>query len=648
MLMKRNVRGQKILKPASIAVLFFSAATSTAADFAIDPSNPNNGLFDIYSTTFDPPLTPGGDPFFGGTPPATREITITPTPTGVLALADTSLCVQDFDPAVPAPPIVPPCTKLYSTAKPSALNLTLSAGNTRLAINGGNVYLPSLVINISGSTDVVAVGASTINFAPSPGTVPVNGSGVAVFEIDIAPSTAVDFATFTEIVTSCTGPLCALIPILTLDMIRYRLTIDWDPSFTSFTADFIGQTANNSMVFMNLDSVVPVPAITVTDSVTPADDLRVPFADIQTGTSADETVTVTNAGDADLNIGLVTQPDPPFSFMPDMCSNRTLAKNENCALTIRFEPDTPDLFNTSFDIPSNDPDKNPVTITVSGTSEQGPLPAISVTDSVPPVNDHFIPFGSVIETMSADETVTVTNIGAADLLINQITVEDPQEPFSVENDSCSMQPVTPNDLCTFTIRFAPVATGTFDGSIDIASNDPNASIVTVAVDGTGVPSPAPDITVTDPIEPLDDLMMPFGNVTEATAWDQAVTITNDGNGNLTMGMIAQTDPLQNSFSILSDTCSAQIIAPAASCAVEVRFLPARIDTFSDSFDIPSDDPDEPTLTFRVSGSGVAVGTGTIPLQPDGADSGLFGSAIRPLTLLALLGLIAASLRRRYY
>lgn len=233
-----------------------ASSAAVAASIAIDPSNPNNGIFDIYSATFDGPLTPGGDPFFGGTPPTTREITIVPNPTGVLAAADTSLCVQDFS----GTKVLPPCTTLYPMATPSALDLVLSAGNTQLAINGGNVFLANFAINISGDTDVSTEGASMINFAPFSGTVPVDSNGVAVFEIDTAPNFAVDFSTFTEIVTSCTGSFCALIPILNLDMIRYRLTIDWDPTFTSFDAEFIGQANGNSMVFANLDSaVVPLP-----------------------------------------------------------------------------------------------------------------------------------------------------------------------------------------------------------------------------------------------------------------------------------------------------------------------------------------------------------------------------------------------------
>ncbi|MDH3432180.1 MAG: choice-of-anchor D domain-containing protein [Gammaproteobacteria bacterium] len=633
---------QKFFQLALTAALIFSATAVLAVDFAIDPNSPDNGLFDIYSATFDPPLNPGGDPFFGGTPPATREITITPAPTGALAAADTTQCIQAFDPANPGPPIVPPCATLYPTATASSLDLTLSAGNTQLAINGGNVFFPNLTINISGSTNVLAEGASIVNLTASPGTVPINGSGVAVFEIDIAPSTAADFATFTEIVTGCTGPLCALIPILTLDMIRYRLTIDWNPSFTSFTADFIGQTANNSLVFATLDSGIP--DITVTDSVD--------FGDVIKDTTEEQTITVTNDGLTDLVIAQIAQANPlapPFDILTDNCSAQRVAPGADCTFDVQFAPTTTGNFPDSFDIPSNDPDESPVTITVSGTSGLGPLPEITVTDSVPPEDDLNMPFGNVIETMSADETITVTNIGTANLVLDQITVADPPGPFSVQNDACSMQvlsPLPPDNTCTLTIRFAPSATGMFSGSVDIPSNDPNVALVMVIVDGTGAPSPSPDISVTDPVPPADDLMIPFGNVTEATAADRAVTITNEGNGNLVMGQIAQADPLENTFSILSDNCSAQIIAPADSCAVEVRFLPTRVDGFTDSFDIPSNDPDEASLTFSVTGSGVAVGTGTINLTPDGADSGFFGSALRPATVLALLGLMAANLRRR--
>jgi hypothetical protein len=535
---------QKFFQLALTAGLIFSATAVLAVDFAIDPNSPDNGLFDIYSATFDPPLTPGGDPFFGGTPPATREITITPAPTGALAVADTTQCIQDFDPANPGPPIVPPCATLYPTATASSLDLTLSAGNTQLAINGGNVFFPNLTINISGSTNVLAEGASIVNLVASPGTVPINGSGVAVFEIDIAPSTAADFATFTEIVTNCTGPLCALIPILTLDMIRYRLTIDWDPSFTSFTADFIGQTANNSMVFTTLDSVVPSPDISVTDSVAPANDLQIPFSDVNAGMFADETVTVTNDGNADLDVGQINQPAAPFSVLSDTCSNQTLTPAADCTLTVRFEPNATGVFNSSFDIPSNDPDENPVTVDVDGT---GVAPAITVIDSVPPANDLQIPFGDVTVNPPTppDETITVTNSGTANLTIGQVT--QPAAPFSVLNDTCSNQVLTPAANCTVTVRFEPATPDPFNSSLDIPSNDPDSAITTVNVSGTGTATLLPRIS-------LANAPVLFGNLPVGTSADETVTVTNGGAADLTLGQITQPAA---PFSIPNDTCSNQ-------------------------------------------------------------------------------------------
>jgi hypothetical protein len=316
-------------------------------------------------------------------------------------------------------------------------------------------------------------------------------------------------------------------------------------------------------------------------------------------------------------------------------------------VTVRFDPGASGPFVDSFGIPSNDPNNANTTVNVSGT---GVVPEITVTDSVAPIDDLHVPFGTVIETMSEVESVTVTNNGAVDLTLGQVTLADPSGAFGIPTDDCAAPQniIAPGNSCLIEVSFTPATVGNFMTSLDIPSYDPNMATSTVVLDGTGTAGPAPDISVTDPVPPEDDLLMPFGNVTEATAWDRAVTITNVGNGNLVMGMIAQADTLENSFSILSDNCSAQIIAPAASCAVEVRFLPARIDNFSDSFDIPSNDPDEPNLTFSVTGSGVAVGTGTISLTPEGADSGFFGSAIKPVTLLALLGLVAANLRRRQY
>jgi len=84
---------------------------------------------------------------------------------------------------------------------------------------------------------------------------------------------------------------------------------------------------------------------------------------------ADRTITIQNKGTLDLNIGQIAWADPlapPFRITTDNCSMQTLASLQTCTFQVRFAPTDQGSFNDTFDIPSNDPDENPVTVTVSG------------------------------------------------------------------------------------------------------------------------------------------------------------------------------------------------------------------------------------------------------------------------------------------
>jgi hypothetical protein len=99
--------------------------------------------------------------------------------------------------------------------------------------------------------------------------------------------------------------------------------------------------------------------------------------------------------------------------------------------------------------------------------------------------------------------------------------------------------------------------------------------------------------------------VPFGEVTEGDFSEATVTVTNDGSANLAIYNVASANPVAAPFSIESDSCSAGTIPPGGSCAITVRFAPTTTATFNDSFDIPSDDPDEDEdpVTINVSGTG---------------------------------------------
>ena len=263
-----------------------------------------------------------------------------------------------------------------------------------------------------------------------------------------------------------------------------------------------------------------------------------------------------------------------------------------------------------------------------------PTPEIRVTDSAGPAADLQMPFGDIIEMTSADGTVTVTNLGEQDLVIGQIAFTDLlAAPFSIPNDVCSNQTLTQGMSCNLTVSYSPPVTGASSDSFSIPSNDADEDPVIFNVSGTGISASAPEITVTDSVDPGDDLQVLFGEVTEMTASDQTVTISNAGAVNLNIGQIAAANSLAAPFSVINDNCSNQAVAPAANCSLTVRFAPSSAGASSDSFDIPSNDGDENPVTINVSGTGTetalldsngdglldadAIALGLDPKDPDG-------------------------------
>ncbi|MHC4685857.1 MAG: PKD domain-containing protein [Planctomycetota bacterium] len=104
----------------------------------------------------------------------------------------------------------------------------------------------------------------------------------------------------------------------------------------------------------------------------------------------------------------------------------------------------------------------------------------------------------------------------------------------------------------------------------------------------------PDITVTLP-------SFDYGNVDVGTTANTIFTVQNDGTGDLVIGTV--TDPAAP-FSKTSDTCTGQTIIPAATCTIDILFAPTQDTTYAGNFNIPSNDPDESSVTVALTGTGI--------------------------------------------
>jgi len=87
--------------------------------------------------------------------------------------------------------------------------------------------------------------------------------------------------------------------------------------------------------------------------------------------------------------------------------------------------------------------------------------------------------------------------------------------------------------------------------------------------------------------------------------DQVLTLQNNGNTRASIGVIAQSDPLNVPFSITDDQCSGKTLAPSEACMLKIQFLPVTQNLFMDTFDIPSE-TGQPIMIVNISGESVAL------------------------------------------
>jgi hypothetical protein len=227
-------------------------------------------------------------------------------------------------------------------------------------------------------------------------------------------------------------------------------------------------------------------------------------------------------------------------------------------------------------------------------------------------------FQNVIVGEFKTQQFNISNTGTADLVIGQI--DSIAFPFAVANDNCSNVTVPPSGNCTFDVSFSPQAASTFYGSFDIPSNDPYTPSWTVSLVGAGV---IPDISISPPSS------FDFGGVNVNTTATQQFNISNTGSADLVIGQI---DSIADPFAVANDNCSNVTIPPAGNCTFDVSFSPNAAGTFTDSLDIPSNDPDTPSWTVSLVGTGVisansvtvqktGEGEGTVISNPAGIDCG---------------------------
>ena len=303
------------------------------------------------------------------------------------------------------------------------------------------------------------------------------------------------------------------------------------------------------------------------------------FGTIEAGeTTAVQIVTITNTGNADLDVTSINA-GSTYPVFNDGCT--TVAAGASCDFGVVFQPLTAGTVSHSVSIQDNAPG-SPQKVTLTGTAT---APIIGLSP------DSLAFAAQSVGTSSAAQSVTFTNQGTTALTITGITATANYS----QTNTCGTK-LAAAKSCTISVIFSPTTGGPVGGAITINShgNTPQSILLTgTASSGTAS---------------LSSTTLTFGSQNLwTTSTPQKVTLSNKGASPLEIiGLIASGDFAQ------TNTCGSSL-APSANCIITVRFTPGATGTRTGYITV-SDTDTSNLQTVTLTGTGTSPTT-TVTVTP---------------------------------
>jgi len=326
--------------------------------------------------------------------------------------------------------------------------------------------------------------------------------------------------------------------------------------------------------------------------------------------SAVQTATLANGGNAPLLIGSVTT-SAGFVVSGGSCSaGLSVAPGASCTVGIAFAPTVAGAASGTLAFNHN---ASPSTSTVAlSGSASTPAPIASLT---PPA----LTFSQVTGTVSAAQTVRITNSGSAPLALGGVAVGGAQaSEFPLVANSCGSA-VAAGASCSVDLAFAPAANGSRTASL-VVTHNAAGSPSTVALSGSGNSTPQPVVSVSNNV--IDLATVPLG--ASATG---SVTVTNSGQAPLVFSALTLAGAAAADYA-LSGTCRAGLsMPPGQTCTLSARFAPTALGARPASLALASN---AAAVTIGLSGIGAAAAAPAVTLAPTAQNFGTAAVGAAPL------------------
>ncbi len=218
---------------------------------------------------------------------------------------------------------------------------------------------------------------------------------------------------------------------------------------------------------------VPEPNI----NVSPA---SLDFVDVETGSSSDQTVTLSNTGSTDLEVASLTTTNAVFSILSPTLPFAVLPGGFQ-EVTVRFSPLVAGTQSGELQIASNDPDQGLATVSLVGNGVEPPPDEPDID-----VSPGSVDFGPVVVNEFSEGLVTVTNTGTQTLTVTGLALTNAA--FSVVSPGVPFDVAASGGSAEVTVRFSPTGVGSEAGTLEITSNDPDEGLVAIPLAGEGIDS----------------------------------------------------------------------------------------------------------------------------------------------------------------
>lgn len=144
-----------------------------------------------------------------------------------------------------------------------------------------------------------------------------------------------------------------------------------------------------------------------------------------------------------------------------------------------------------------------------------------------------------------------------------------------------------------------------------------ASATAVSVTAPGDTAAINAALLSGPSIQLSTVIRGYNNVILGSTSTRTFTLYSHGTTDLTIGTLSIVGA---DFSLLNDRCSGKTLPPTGNCTIQVSFTPTSAGAISATVNIPSNDPETPTIGM------VAKGTGVVPAGSDVTPPSLVSSS----------------------